>query len=260
MPHEDHHLSDQELLMAADGELNARPAAHAQAHLVSCWKCRARMREMEETIAAFVQARSQELDPQMPPVAGPRALLKAQLSVLAAQTPARRWERLVRLDLAIYASAALALVTAVLFAMQYRAAAERLAEPKRSLTPGVVRTAAVDEVCLAQPSAEVRNIPASLQRRVFEEYGMQDASADLYEVDYLITPELGGAADLRNLWPEPYSKTVWNAHVKDALEDRLRGMVCEGKLDLATAQREIATDWISAYKKYFHTNKPLTFN
>ena len=28
-------------------------------------------------------------------------------------------------------------------------------------------------------------------------------------------------------------------------------------IDLATAQREMAGDWISAYKKYFHTDKPL---
>jgi len=24
-----------------------------------------------------------------------------------------------------------------------------------------------------------------------------------------------------------------------------------------TAQREISTDWIAAYKKYFHTDRPL---
>jgi hypothetical protein len=35
-------------------------------------------------------------------------------------------------------------------------------------------------------------------------------------------------------------------------------MVCTGKLDLSTAQRDIATDWIAAYKKYFHTDKPLS--
>jgi hypothetical protein len=60
----------------------------------------------------------------------------------------------------------------------------------------------------------------------------------------------------RNLWPHSHS-TVWSARVKDALEDRLREMVCEGDLDLTEAQREIATDWISAYKKYFHTDEPL---
>jgi hypothetical protein len=34
--------------------------------------------------------------------------------------------------------------------------------------------------------------------------------------------------------------------------------VCHGNLDLATAQHDIATDWISAYKKYFDTDRPLS--
>jgi hypothetical protein len=38
--------------------------------------------------------------------------------------------------------------------------------------------------------------------------------------------------------------------VKDRLEDRLHALVISRKLDLETAQREIATDWIAAYKKY----------
>jgi len=33
--------------------------------------------------------------------------------------------------------------------------------------------------------------------------------------------------------------------------------VCLGNLDLSTAQREIATNWIDAYKKYFHTEAPV---
>jgi hypothetical protein len=35
-------------------------------------------------------------------------------------------------------------------------------------------------------------------------------------------------------------------------------MVCDGSLDLTEAQRQIAADWIAAYKKYFHTDTPLT--
>jgi hypothetical protein len=48
-----------------------------------------------------------------------------------------------------------------------------------------------------------------------------------------------------------------NARVKDELEDRLHEMVSNGELDLSTAQRCISTDWIVAYKKYFHTVRPL---
>jgi hypothetical protein len=50
---------------------------------------------------------------------------------------------------------------------------------------------------------------------------------------------------------------MWNARVEDALEDRLRDLVCSGDVDLPTAQREISTDWIGAYKKYFHKDKPI---
>jgi hypothetical protein len=41
------------------------------------------------------------------------------------------------------------------------------------------------------------------------------------------------------------------------LEGRLHQLVCDGALPLATAQQDLATDWISAYKRYFHTDQPL---
>src|SRR5271157_2001716 len=83
MRNEDLHLPDQELLLAADGELSARRAAQVHAHLAACWTCRARMAEIEGTIADFAKAHRQTLDPQLPPIAGPRALLRAQLAELA---------------------------------------------------------------------------------------------------------------------------------------------------------------------------------
>ena len=33
--------------------------------------------------------------------------------------------------------------------------------------------------------------------------------------------------------------------------------VCRGDLDLATAQHDISTDWIAAYRKYFHVDRPI---
>jgi hypothetical protein len=121
-----------------------------------------------------------------------------------------------------------------------------------------VRTVNASDVCVARTEKnEVRAIPASVREEVFREYGMSAARPQNFEVDFLITPELGGSSDIRNLWPEPYRAPVWNAHVKDQLEDRLRDMVCNGEIDLGTAQRDISTDWIVAYKKYFHTDRPL---
>jgi hypothetical protein len=37
---------------------------------------------------------------------------------------------------------------------------------------------------------------------------------------------------------------------------KLHKLVCAGQLDLKTAQREIATDWIEAYKKYVGKSPP----
>ncbi len=67
-----------------------------------------------------------------------------------------------------------------------------------------------------------------------------------YEYDHLVPLELGGANnDPRNLWPEPGA----SPNPKDQLEDRLNAMVCAGEIPLATAQEEIATNWIAAYRR-----------
>jgi hypothetical protein len=106
----------------------------------------------------------------------------------------------------------------------------------------------------------VSQVSTPLRQEVFQEYGILSAHPDDYEVDYLIAPGLGGVEDIRNLWPEPSTSKTWNAYVKDALEEHLHRLVCSGDLDLSTAQRDIATDWIAAYKKYFHTNRPLSLH
>ena len=48
----------------------------------------------------------------------------------------------------------------------------------------------------------------------------------------------------------------WNLYVKDALERKLHKLVCAGQLDLKTAQRKIASDWIEAYEKYVAKSSP----
>jgi hypothetical protein len=135
------------------------------------------------------------------------------------------------------------------------ASAAVVSVPNARLTPGATVLADRQTIC---QSANVKNkaVSIALQKKVFEEYGIRGAEPRFYEVDYLVTPALGGADDIRNLWPHSYS-AVWNAKVKDDLEDRLREMVCSGELDLGQAQKNIATDWIAAYKKYFHTDQPL---
>ena len=137
-----------------------------------------------------------------------------------------------------------------------RRASPGLERPRHDLTPGRVLPVGVDEVC----GAGITGLPpvaAQVPRQVFEAYGVDYRRAADYELDFLITPELGGAPDPRNLWPQPYRAGVWNAYVKDELERELRALVCRGALDLATAQQELADDWIAAYKRRFNTDRPL---
>jgi hypothetical protein len=75
--------------------------------------------------------------------------------------------------------------------------------------------------------------------------------------DHLIPLELGGAPlDARNLWLEPRRPADgWCDRAKDALENRLKKLVCVGDIGLAEAQRAIAEDWIAAYQRYEPTSR-----
>jgi hypothetical protein len=152
-------------------------------------------------------------------------------------------------------------LTAGLVARWHRA---HLLEPKtsalpdRTLTPGAVRAVALGELCTEADDDDLDPVVAlPLQKTVFHEYGIpSEAAKEKFQMDYLINPQLGGSNDVRNLWPQPYS-SEWNARAKDELERRLHQMVCERKIELADAQRDLAENWIDAYKKYFHTSKPI---
>jgi hypothetical protein len=265
MRFEESHLSDQELLLAVDGELLACDNERVQSHLATCWSCRTRKHEIEAAIDEFVQMHKRNLDVQIPPSDGPRALLKARIAQVAGAQRTSWLERLRGLSwrmAGVTLGAACLLGVFALFTLKFPAAppaasAIPVSTPNPSLTPGATVLVSRGEVC-RESNTNNKLVSVALQRRVFDEYGIRAAPVSAYEVDYLITPALGGADDIHNLWPQSKAATVWNARVKDALEDRLREMVCDGQLDLATAQRDMATNWIEAYKKYFHTDRPLT--
>lgn len=130
--------------------------------------------------------------------------------------------------------------------------------PDPKMTPGATLPVTSGDICVSGYSKKVRNVPSSVKKQVYAEYGITSHRPGEYEVDHLISLELGGSNSPKNLWPESYLTQPWNAHVKDKLENALHAEVCAGKIDLPTAQREIATDWIASYKKHFHTTGPLT--
>ncbi|HEU4699163.1 MAG TPA: hypothetical protein VFS40_08285 [Gemmatimonadales bacterium] len=129
--------------------------------------------------------------------------------------------------------------------------------PDPAKTPGATLPVTAADICVPGYARKVRNVPSSVKKKVYLSYGITNRRPRQYEVDHLISLQLGGSNSIRNLWPESYLTEPWNAYVKDALENELHRRVCKEGLDLATAQREIATDWIAAYRKYFRTDRPL---
>jgi len=254
------HITDEDLLQAVDGELTAAEATRVGSHMGGCGECRSRRTELERTIERFIDARTSTIG-KLPSIDGPRAMLRAGLARIHASSAATLRERVQgMLATGRLATVALGLITLFLLGGLVRVGILQMRAPMvpdSSRTPGATRVVTLQEVCSERTKTDFYPIPATLANRVFETYQIHNPKPRSYEVDYLITPALGGADDVRNLWPQPYASGEWNAHVKDALEDYLHSQVCEGKLDLATAQQDISKDWIAAYRKYFRTMQPL---
>ena len=249
--------------MAIDGELQACQAERVESHLEECWSCRTRRQEIESAIGEFIRVQRDSLGERVSPPDGPRALLKAQLQRLAesdrASRPRGQGSIARHLGWAAVAAALLAGSGAIVFHLlspRYSTRMMTVTLPNPRFTPGATVLVDRRELC-RETSVKNKAVPSALQRTVFAEYGIGSVAPGAYELDYLITPALGGADDIHNVWPQSSEGTVWNSRVKDDLEDHLRDLVCDGRLDLATAQRDIAGNWIEAYKKYFRTDQPF---
>ena len=129
----------------------------------------------------------------------------------------------------------------------------RFSLPDPRCTPGAVSPAVQQAnigatICRSGYTREVRppeSITEREKRASLAAYG-DGGPLGAFEYDHLVPLELGGASnDPRNLWPEPGT----TPNPKDTLENRLNSLVCAGRLRLATAQREIASNWIAAYRR-----------
>lgn len=142
------------------------------------------------------------------------------------------------------------------------ASARDLTLPDPDLTPGVARSDIdQDNICKTKWGKDARHVTAAMKKQVFASYGLKgngdasqgcrkDKSGRRYEIDHLISRELGGQDDVNNLWPQCYSGAD-NATRKDRLENRLHKEVCAGNITLEDAQQEIRTDWRVPYRRYF---------
>lgn len=135
--------------------------------------------------------------------------------------------------------------------------------PDPLLTPGVVRSD-IDQgnICTTRWGKDRRFVTAAMKREVFTRYGLTgnkdgstgcqlDKHGRRFELDHLISRELGGADDADNIWPQCYSGKPWNAVRKDRVENRLHKEVCAGNVTLQDAQREVSVDYRIPYIRYF---------
>jgi hypothetical protein len=119
-----------------------------------------------------------------------------------------------------------------------------------AISPAVTRGSIRSTICLRGYTKTVRPSESVTEREKLASmtaYGASGTPHD-YEYDHLVSLELGGAPnDPRNLWPEPGA----SPNTKDRLENRLHALVCDGQISLATAQAQIAGNWVAAYHRLF---------
>lgn len=147
--------------------------------------------------------------------------------------------------------------------------------PDPKLTPGatdrrVTQKNIQSTICKAGYTKSVRKTPARVIASVFHEYEIPPEDWSGYEMDHLISLELGGADVAKNLWPQPYCPTkaeaaarskalamlgmfppapepCYGAREKDVVETAFKRSVCAGKMTLKDAQQRIAKNWYAEY-------------
>lgn len=121
--------------------------------------------------------------------------------------------------------------------------------PDSACTPGdIFPNVTKNDICQPGYARSVRNVPTSEKDQVYTEYGIVSHSAGEYEVDHLVSLELGGSNNIANLWPEAASPKP-GFHEKDKVENYLHDQVCSGAISLKQAQIEIATNWLAVYNR-----------
>ncbi|MBO0778885.1 MAG: HNH endonuclease [Ktedonobacteraceae bacterium] len=118
----------------------------------------------------------------------------------------------------------------------------------QACTPGAIfPDATKEQICVPGYASSVRNVSTSLKNKVYASYGVKTRRPGQYEVDHLVSLQLGGSNDISNLWPEA-AEPKPGFHEKDRVENWLHDQVCDGKMTLKDAQIKIATNWLAVYQ------------
>lgn len=128
--------------------------------------------------------------------------------------------------------------------------------PDPSCTPGAINPTITVEVlrdpnfttsCIRQ-EATTEEEKATTYEWYRQEHPAHNSGEDqICELDHLISLEIGGADTLDNIWPQcgppGVALSERDFKQKDTVENFLAKQVREGRMDLAVAQKAIATDW-----------------
>lgn len=121
--------------------------------------------------------------------------------------------------------------------------------PDPLCTPGKADPALTKDVLCSSSfsTRSIRNVSTQEKHDVYDEYGIMSHTTGEYEVDHLISLELGGSNDIANLWPEAAEPRP-GFHEKDQVENYLHQQVCSGAITLPDAQQQIAHNWLQIYQ------------
>jgi hypothetical protein len=137
--------------------------------------------------------------------------------------------------------------------------------PDPTMTPGLAATLSVNDLTKAYTdscpgskrsctySQDHRNVPASVHKKVYDEYSVPQAERNIRtgEVDHFYPLCAGGSNDISNLWYQP-AVNEWNGkefgyHEKDKLETLICAQIKDHKLDPHEAYDKITKDWVRFY-------------
>lgn len=120
--------------------------------------------------------------------------------------------------------------------------------PNSFATPGATTRAGAKEICAAGYEASVKPVSSWQKNSALEKYGIRPESFT-GELDHLVPVSLGGSNEPENLWPIHAAGDMTPA-AKARLAEKLKTMVCDGKMSLKDAQNAFKKDWTKAYKQY----------
>jgi len=127
--------------------------------------------------------------------------------------------------------------------------------PDSALTPGATVLASRQTVC-AEANIKINSFRLHCSARCFRNMALPERSRELTRSTIWLHRRSAGGR-----YSQPVAALLRGHRLEFRSERRLGGslreLVCDGSLDLPEAQREIATNWIAAYKKYFQTDRPL---